>query len=250
MGVCCAPGEDLNAPAKDLPEPSTAGVSDVYRVFELGTLFARTQFGHLEQAIEKVKGEGTTVSIDALADEMGTGLWLSAKKADSPARQLLSQPLFQGEDSDISAGTVDAEKLIIFALLNSVDAKVPIKKARAFFCLLQDGGFETHAEIAAGDKDFIPAFKTFMHMALHDMQQAAKAVGGVDPCYDDDDLNNVDEGFEDFSESFLEDVFGPRSRMPSEEWCQLVAKQANWVFDPTQMRDRLADGAEIEKKHI
>ena len=86
MGVCCPPSEDVSGPAKDLPEPSTFGVADVYRVFELGTLFARTQFGHLEQAIEKLKGEGSTVSIDGLADEMGTGLWLSAKKADSPAR--------------------------------------------------------------------------------------------------------------------------------------------------------------------
>ena len=247
MGVCCAPGEDLSGPAKDLPEPSTMGVSDVYRVFELGTLFARTQFGHLEQAINKCKGEGTTVSIDALADEMGTGLWLSAKK-DGPTRQLLSQSMFQGEDSDISAGTVDAEKLLIFGLLNSVDAKVPIKKARAFFCILQDGGFETHAEIAAGDKDFIPAFKSFMHLTLHDLQEAAKATGGVDAVYDEDELNTIDEAFEDFSELFLEDVFGPRSRMPSEEWCQAVAKGASWVFDPTKMREKIADCAELEKK--
>ena len=89
-----------------------------------------------------------------------------------------------------------------------------------------------------------------MHLALHDLQEAAKAVGGVDAAYDEDELNTIDEAFEDFSELFLEDVFGPRSRMPSEEWCQAVAKAANWVFDPTKMREKIADAAELEKKFI
>ena len=88
MGVCCPPSEDVSGPAKDLPEPTIAGVSDIYRRFELKTLFSRTSFGHLEQAINKVAGE-TTLRIDELADEMGTELWLSAKEKGSPARTLL-----------------------------------------------------------------------------------------------------------------------------------------------------------------
>ena len=123
-----------------------------------------------------------------------------------------------------------------------------MKKAKAFFCILQDGGFEVHEQIAAGDKDFQPAFKTFMDIAIKDIQDCAQAVDSVEKVYGDEDLDAIAGIHEDMCEDFLDEIFDVKARLPSLEWCDQVAKKANWVFDPTKLRERLADKAEIEKK--
>ena len=78
-----------------------------------------------------------------------------------------------------------------------------MKKAKAFFCILQDGGFEVHEQIAAGDKDFQPAFKTFMDIAIKDIQDCAQAVDSVEKVYGDEDLDAIAGIQEDMCEDFL-----------------------------------------------
>ena len=62
-----------------------------------------------------------------------------------------------------------------------------------------------------------------------------------------DAIENIKE---DLCEDFLDEVFDVKARLPSLEWCDQVAKKVNWVFDPTKMRERLADKAELEKKFM
>ena len=189
MGVCC-PAQDIPAETtlKDLPAPSVEGVEDIYRRFELGTAFARTPFGPFEVAVQKAAGEEEWVSFDRLAEELDTPLWKKVADPSSDIRKLLEHDAFQGENSDLSQGRIDKNKLIMFGLLNCVGNKKPMSKARALYCILQDGGFEQHEQISAGDKDYKPAFTDLVRLATKDVFSLAKANDDVEEVYSESDV--------------------------------------------------------------
>lgn len=54
-----------------------------------------------------------------------------------------------------------------------------IDKTNALFCILQDGGFERHEIISAGDKDFIPVFNKICEFATCDVFKLAYLTGSV-----------------------------------------------------------------------
>ena len=249
MGICCPPEDQGPQTLSDLPAPTMEGVTDMYRRYELETVFARTAFGPFADAVNKAAGEEEFVTFQSLSAELNTPLWMSLNEDGSDLRKLLEQPCFQSEHTDLAQQQVDKTKLIIFGLLNCVDAKKPVRKARAFYDILQDGGFDAHAEIAAGDKDFKPAFKSFVEIAGKDIMEAAKATHGIDCPYTDDDFTEIDENLDDVSEDFLEDIFGPKSRVSAEDWITAVTTDAKWVFDPSSLRQRIVKKASLEIKH-
>ena len=249
MGICC-PAEDQGPQTlQDLPAPTVEGVTDMYRRYELETVFARTAFGPFQDAVNRAAGEEEFVTFEALAQELNTPLWKSVNTDGSALKKLLEQPCFQSEHSDLSQQQIDKTKLIIFGLLNCVDAKKPVKKATAFYNILQDGGFDAHAEIAAGDKDFKPAFKAFVEIAGKDIMDAARATDGIECPYTEDDFTEIADNMDEVAEDFLEDIFGPRARTSAQDWIDKATTDASWVFDPSKLRDRIVEKASLDIKH-
>ena len=60
-------------------------------------------------------------------------------------------------------------------------------KAKAMYLILQEGGFERHDQISAGDKDFEPAFKKLCTLASSELFAIAGDLGVACP-YSDDDI--------------------------------------------------------------
>ena len=158
------------------------------------------------------------MSFDALAAELNTPLWKTLSNKDSELRKFLETPAFQSSESDLSAGTIDSTKLIMFGILNCVDGKVPMKKARAFYCILQEGGFERHEQISAGDKDFKPAFKDLCAMATVDLFSSANETGAVSEIYDSDDTEKLADATDDLAEDWLDEVYDANSRLTNADW--------------------------------
>ena len=73
---------------------------------------------------------------------------------------------------------------------------------------------------------------------------------GIDPVYDSDDLEEIDNSHEDLCEHFLDEIFDAKARLPSLEWCDQVAKKANWLFNPTKLREKIADLAKVGEKFL
>ena len=140
----------------------------------------------------------------------------------------------------------------MFGLLNCVDSKVPMSKARAFYCLLQEGGFEKHEQIAASDKDFVGAFGTIVRMATVDIFAAANQLDNVDHVFEEGDRETLgaSETMDEFSEDFLEDVFGVQARLSNDAWLKKVTHEAKWIFEPTEIRNKLTTKVGIDGKHI
>lgn len=71
MGVCgCTQIESVDMTLKDLPPPDTSGVKDRYRLFELGTVFARTPFPGFYEAVKEAANGENFVTFSSLADKL------------------------------------------------------------------------------------------------------------------------------------------------------------------------------------
>ena len=250
MGICC-PAQDMGPTTlQDLPEPSLEGVDDMYKRFELTTVFARTPFGPFEEAVQKAAGDNDWVSFDDLATELNTTLWKKVTDGSSALRKLLEQPAFQGENSDLDLGRIDKNKLIMFGLLNCVDSKKPMAKAKGLYCILQDGGFEKHDQIAASDKDYVPTFTDIVNLAGKDLFAAAKVVDDVDQVFDESDVEAMDGVIQELSDDLLDDVYGNNSRLSNDDWLKAITTVGAWIFNPTEIRKRLVEKAELDQKHM
>ena len=125
-------------------------------------------------------------------------------------------------------------------------------KARALYLILQEGGFERHDQISAGDKDFAPAFKKLCTLASTEIFELAGSCGMIKGPYSDDEKEALvsDDTIEELREAkWLEDVYGATSRLENDQWLAKVSKTANWIFNPQACRDKLFEQSEVEKKH-
>ena len=94
MGVCCPPQDQGPQSMQDLPAPSLEGLDDIYRKYELTTLFARTPFGPFEEAVQECAGENDYVTFESLAAKLDTPMWRKLTDPASAIRKLLEQPMF------------------------------------------------------------------------------------------------------------------------------------------------------------
>lgn len=128
-----------------------------------------------------------------------------------------------------------------------------IDKTNAFFCILQEGGFEKHEQISAGDKDFIPVFDKLVRFATVDVFALAEATGSVSPkIYSEEEEQSLIDGdlVEGLREDgFLETVFGSNSRVSSDAWVQKVLQEANYIFNCSEMRKRIFSEAKVSMRH-
>ena len=90
-------------------------------------------------------------------------------------------------------------------------------KTNAFFSVLQDGGFEQHEEIAAGDKDFEPVWIKICHFATIDVFKFALDAGFTTVTYTEEEQEQLKEQVEPLKEDkWLEDVYDVQSRLQSD----------------------------------
>ena len=47
-------------------------------------------------------------------------------------------------------------------------------------------------------------------------------------------------------DQYLEDLYGMKSYMDTEDWMKKMVEDGKWVFDSAQLRKRLLEAAEIE----
>ena len=151
----------------------------------------------------------------------------------------------QGDDQ------IDAVWLKVFGLIHC--SGKPIDKTNAFYEILQDGGYDSHEQISAGDKDFPPVFTKICEFVTVDAFKLAVETGCADtPIYSSDEekaLMNQDTIEVVREEIWLEDVFGANSRLTSDVWADNVSKKANWIFDPKETRKKLFSEAKLTIKH-
>ena len=164
---------------------------------------------------------------------------------------MLLSAAFKDASKNQSEDQIDADHLKVFSLMHC--SGKPVDKTNAFYCILQEGGFEKHEQISAGDKDFIPVFDKICAFATVDIFKLALDAGSVSA--------NVYSETEEKSlvakdtceiireEQWLEEVFGANSRLESGVWVQSVSKKANWIFDANEMRKRLFETAGITIRH-
>jgi len=50
-------------------------------------------------------------------------------------------------------------------------------------------------------------------------------------------------------DKWLEEVFGPQSRLKNDEWVHKVSTSANWIFNVQDMRKRLFAEAKLTIRH-
>ena len=111
----------------------------------------------------------------------------------------------------------------MFCLLNC-QGKDEVK-AKAFYCILQEGSFDRLLEISAKDKDFDPAFLKLCTFATKATFQLAALLGKQTEIYTEEENNTMlnDESMEILREDhFLEAVYGATSRLHRDAWVEKV----------------------------
>lgn len=101
MGVCCGARGTLGNREADLNAPEIKG--NVYQKFELSFPFSRTYadtFAKRVRAAVEIdrlgkKGDGTTVTIEALRIIFTTPAWEELKMDDSRVTKLIKSPVFK-----------------------------------------------------------------------------------------------------------------------------------------------------------
>ena len=147
-------------------------------------------------------------------------------------KTLLSEN-FKDASKNQSDDQIDVVYLKCFALIHC--SGKPIDKTNAFYEVLQDGGFEKHTQISAGDKDFAPVFDKMCSLVTMDVFKLALMTGSVsEHVYTEDEMSRIahKDVFETIREEvWLEEVFGAQSRLENDAWVDKVSKSANWIFD-------------------
>ena len=250
MGAkCCAESKQDDVPTaitsdaatKDLPAIDLSGISDRYAKFEAELPFSRTlvtlMLTKIDEA-EKECGDQGFVTTEALSKQLTTAAWQPLKDPNSSLSKVLLSPQFKDSEKNQSSEQIDVVWLKVFSLMHC-SGKI-IDKTNAFYCILQEGGFEKHEQISAQDKDFNPVFEKIVKFATVDVFALAELTGSVSPkIYSEEEEQQLvsDELVEGMREDgFLETVFGTSSRISSDAWVQKVLKEANYLFDATKLR--------------
>lgn len=238
---------------EDLPALNLDGISDKYRRFEASLPFARTLVVSMIQKIEEAHkscGETGYVTLAALAEALPTSAWAPLKDPSSQLANILLDDAFKNPEKNQAADQIDVEILTLVALLHC--SGKPIDKTRAFYCILQEGGFEAHDMISAQDKDFAPVFEKLIRLSTADVFSLAEKTGNVPRIYEEDEVKllvseDLIEGLRE--DHFLEEVYGAQSRLQNDVWVEKVSKVANWVFDACELRKKVFDSASIPMRH-
>ena len=239
---------------KDLPAIDIGGIRDVYARFEASLPFNRTLVTVLLKKIdeaEKECGDQGFVTLAALRTQLPTPSWKPLESPDSMLGKVLLSDSFKDAKQNQSPDQIDVTFLKCFALIHC--SGKPIDKTNAFYEVLQEGGFERHTQISAGDKDFAPVFDKMCSFVTKDVFDLAKMTGSVENhVYTEDEMSQIahKDVFEVIREEvWLEEVFGAQSRLENDIWVDKVSKVANWIFDAATIRKKIFNEAKVTMRH-
>jgi len=190
------------------------------------------------------------VTLWSLRKALPTAAWLPLTQPQSPISQVLLSAPFKNDKKGQTEEQIDVETLKIFALLHC--AGKPADKTRALYCILQDGGFEKHDQISAGDKDLIPMFQKLCELVTKDVFKFATEHVGAGSIYSEDEVKKLfDQGVVEVirEDMWLEEVYGSQSRLDNAVWVERVTKKAKWIYEPSEMRKKLFAEAGIQIRH-
>ena len=120
------------------------------------------------------------------------------------------------------------------------------QKARELFCVLQDGGFEKHPQITAGDKDLDPVFEKICTFATNDVFMFSQQAGMLSKAvYTQEEIGKLINCIDELKESWIDPIYGDSNKLESNMWVQRVIRDANWIFSSAAVRTRLFQLAEI-----
>ena len=155
---------------------------------------------------------------------------------------------FKNPKEGNGADEINADYLKVFAQLHAVDRATPMEKAKGFYEVLQEGGFDRHKHISAGDKDFEPCFKKIVQFATIDAFNNAN----FSSPYSESDVETLlnDDVIDELKEVWLEDVYDVKSTLENEAWLQAVTTKGKWIFDACEIRKKLFDLAKVKVKHM
>ena len=247
---------------KDLPEVNWQRISNLYERFEQSLPFNRINVGTMFDKIDEAEkaalenaggvlpdGVDPYVTLMSLRQALPTAAWRDLMDPVSALSKTLLSQQFKGEGHN--ADQIDVNTLKMFSLLHCASKK-PIEKAKALYCILQDGGFEKHEQISATDKDFEPVFLKLCKLVTTDIFELANLNGGVSIIYSESECKdlcgkqNIEELRED---DWLEAVYGAQSRLTNDQWLEKVTDKkgkASWIFNPKELRNKLFAQAGID----
>ena len=100
------------------------------------------------------------------------------------------------------------------------------------------------------DKDKEAAFEALCRVATYKLFEVAAEIDEVEENYSDEKLNQIKESVPKLYKIFDESR-DPKvdDSSPSKSAKAQVAQKLSWVFDPSQLRDKLFEAAGVKVKH-
>ena len=142
---------------------------------------------------------------------------------------------------------IDFEYLTLFGCLHCVQKK-PHAKAVALYEVLQDGGLEAHTQISASDKDMAPTFNKLAELVTVDIFMLAE--DEIEKMYSVEEEQELRDHFEEVLEDmWLDDVYGPASRLDNELWLKAVETKGKWIFQSDEFRKKLFEVCSFDTLH-
>ena len=87
-------------------------------------------------------------------------------------------------------------------------------------------------------------------MAAMDLFKVLGENGQVENPYSDDIEALWEQNEVIREDQFLEDIFGPESKLDNETFVKVVGEKVGWIFNAVELRRRLFESAGIEAKHF
>ena len=175
-----------------------------------------------------------------------TPAWADLENENSVLAKLLLSSAFKNDSKGLSPDQICTQALVLFAILNCQGKTAD--KTEHFFNEIQEGGTAVHKQVSAGDKDMEPVFEKICGLASFELFQFPNSF--ADGLYSAEECDNIKDIVPTLLEDqFLEAVFGPASRLETEEWVKKMVKDAKWVFDSDELRKRLIELAELDVRY-
>lgn len=238
MGACCGARGTVGNREADLAPPKITG--NVYQKFELSFPFSRTYAETYAKRVQAAaakdkrenKGDGSTVTLEALRAVFTSEAWAELKQDDSRITKLIKSPVFRN-----TKGLIDANWLILFGFLNCPgDIEY---KSEALYSVMQEGGHNKQPYLSAKDKDISPVLTKLVHLCTLELIQLMQEVD-LDPIEELAEADEIEYAVDDIFEwNYIDPLFRNDSKLSYEDWITRTkeVKQVSLIwYYPQQLR--------------
>lgn len=217
-----------------LPEINLAGLDPISR-FEFSLPFYRIKIETLEKRLKRATGDDKkTLTLEEFQAAFAKdSSWDALNDSESLLRKVLNSEYFKTESNVFE---LNRDALILMGVLHSKgDLKT---KTRVFYDVLQDNN---QSFIAASDKDFGESYGLLLNLATKLVYSHLHLVAPEEqPKIKVEDFGKIDDNLEEMQDWFLDEVFGPNSKLQRAEWEKNVSNSpAKWLFDPKKLRAKV-----------